>query len=804
MNTVKNRLTYLLTAVLPVALLFVIVGLRQNNAINGIKADVNYSLTLDESDTPALLTSSPTSDSFVGPKGVSFSYGQASTSNGKFMSLADGGLIMNNDQITTIKSYNIIFSGDCHISFGWEYDVYEVAYWQGENLQSGVTHNIDSDYYYFQISSDSGVVDITSITITYSCVPTPAGPIYALAPDVLSYIVTAYSKRPSEIVIPSTYNDLPVTEIAPYAFCDLDALADIYIPDSVTKIGEHAFDDCGSLASVRLPAGLTELSSHLFYGCSTLGIIDLPDTLEIIGDFAFASSGLRSIAIPGSVTTFGLGCFIATTSLDGVSFTEPVSFNNIAASMFEGSGNPIIELPEGVESIGANAFGFSGLESITFPSTLTTIEDYAFYYSEYFAAISGVLSNVTSMGQDVFDGTPWSDLNLNDDGLVVFDERIIADGQSSSGSIEIGEGIEVIADYAFVENTLLTAVTMPSTLLKIGNGAFDNNSSLATFDLTSSTNLLIIGTAAFNQCTSLSSLSIPASVIDVGDGAFDGTPWQYGQSIPFIINNRIVIKGQTSGTITLPGTITAINAYAFYESAITSIVLPDGLLRIGEQAFRFCAGLTFVSIPDSVLTLGQAAFADSGLATAAIGSSVKELPVACFNNDVDLTSITLPAGLLHIGDIAFDNCVSLASINLPSQLISIGISAFSRTPLLTSITIPGSVSHISQDAFKLSGLADVVINEGVKTIADSAFADCAALATISLPSTLLEIWNYTFQGCEALEEIVIPSSVSWVGYYCFEGCLSLSIYLEASSTPESWDADWNPDGLSVSWSYGQD
>lgn len=804
MDTNRNRLAYLLTIALPVALLFAIVGLRQNNAINGIKADVNYSITLDASNTPTLLTPSPTSDSFVGPKGVAFSYISASTSAGKFMSLADSGSIKNESQITTIKSYNIVFSGDCLIWFGWEYDAFEVGYWQGDNLQSGVTHTIDGDYYYFQITSYSGIVDITSITISYSCVPTPAASVYTLAADGLSYIVTGYSKRPSEIVIPSTYNNLPVTEIAPYAFYDLYSLLSIYIPNSVAKIGEYAFYECNYLAQVRLPAGLTELSPHLFESCSALKEITLPETLEIIGDFAFALSGLLSITIPSSVATLGLSCFSSTSSLDGVSFGEPISFNHIAASMFEGSANSTIVLPEGVESIGTYAFSSSSLEAITFPSTLTTIEEYAFYYSDYFSSIDGYLSNVTQIGRSAFDETPWHDDRLNGDNLVAFDDRITVDGKSSSGSIEISEGIVSISDFAFEQNTQLTSVTMPSTLLKIGIGAFDGNASLATADLTLSTGLLVIGAAAFNQYSSLSSLSVPASVLDVGEGAFDGTPWQDGQAIPFIINNRVIIKGQMSGDITLPATITAINADAFYGSALTSIILPEGLLRIGDRAFSYCANLVNITIPNSVLTLGMATFANSGLTAATVGSSIKELPSYLFSSNATLVSITLPAGLQEIGDLAFYECISLTGVILPDGLKAIGINSFAKTQALTSMTIPGSILSIPQEAFSLSGLTNLVVSDGVQSIGDSAFQDCPSLASVSLPSTLFEIGNYAFEGCEALTEIVIPLSVSWVGGYCFDNCSSLSIYLEAISTPETWDSDWNVDNRPVTYSYVQE
>ncbi|MDD3938672.1 MAG: leucine-rich repeat domain-containing protein, partial [Bacilli bacterium] len=496
METINKRLSYLLTSFLPVAMLFAIIGFRQNDAVNGIKADSSYSITLNASNAPQTLTSEPTSSSFVGPKGVSFSYSLASTMASGFMNLAEYGTIENTDQITTIIGYRIVFSGNIRLSFGWSQGETLIYFTQGENLQSGVTHTIEGDYYYFSIYSMSGSSEITSITINYSCVPTPAAATYTLSSDGNSYIVTGYSKYPTNLVIPSTYNDLPVTEIAPYVFSSLYYLQSVYIPDSVIKIGTAAFYDCDNLETVRLPDGLLELPSSVFDDCGKLTTIALPETLQIIGDYAFASSAITEINIPNSVTTLGTGCFYFTENLTTFTFDTPVSVNHIASNMFEASGLISITLPEGIESIGVNGFSNSSLETIGFPSTLTTIDDYAFYASSSFETMTGILENVTYIGSEAFEGTLWSDANLDADNLVVFDERIIVNGRDASGALTITEGIEAIASYAFLQNASLSEIIMPSSLLHIHKGAFAENSALVEVDFSLSTNLLTIGEEA--------------------------------------------------------------------------------------------------------------------------------------------------------------------------------------------------------------------------------------------------------------------------------------------------------------------
>ena len=88
-----------------------------------------------------------------------------------------------------------------------------------------------------------------------------------------------YSCRTSAsgpLVIPSTYNGLPVTAIGDGAFRDCTSLISITIPDSVTQIGAYAFDTCSSLTSITIPDSVTSIGQYAFRGCSGLNKINLP------------------------------------------------------------------------------------------------------------------------------------------------------------------------------------------------------------------------------------------------------------------------------------------------------------------------------------------------------------------------------------------------------------------------------------------------------------------------------------------------------------------------------------------------
>ena len=111
---------------------------------------------------------------------------------------------------------------------------------------------------------------------------------------------------------------------------------------------------------------------------------------------------------------------------------------------------------------------------------------------------------------------------------------------------------------------------------------------------------------------------------------------------------------------------------------LTQIVtIPNGLIRIGQQAFKGCTALTSITIPDSVTQIYANAFE---------GCS-------------SLTTITIPDGVIKISDNAFNGCTSLTSINIPDGVIKISGNAFNGCTSLTSINIPDSVTQINSSAF---------------------------------------------------------------------------------------------------------
>lgn len=276
--------------------------------------------------------------------------------------------------------------------------------------------------------------------------------------------------------------------------------------------------------------------------------------------------------------------------------------------------------------------------------------------------------------------------------------------------------------------------------------------------------------------------------------------------------------------VTIPKGVMEIEEYAFANTGLTSIAIPDSMECIEGKAFDKCNALkrvdvtsieawckiefrsfdanplyyahklyingklaTVVTIPDSVTYIEDDAFRDcSSLRDVIISEGVMHIGRSTFRGCINLVRVTVPDSVTSIGDVAFVECSSLTSITIPEGVTEIGEGTFYNCSSLKSVTIPESVSSIGGHAFcGCSALRSVAIPENVTEISEGAFVGCDNLKSVTIPRGVTGIAESTFYGCTGLTNVTIHKSVKSIGNDAFQDCTSFKTVFYRGT-----EADW--------------
>jgi hypothetical protein len=203
-------------------------------------------------------------------------------------------------------------------------------------------------------------------------------------------------------------------------------------------------------------------------------------------------------------------------------------------------------------------------------------------------------------------------------------------------------------------------------------------------------------------------------------------------------------------------------------------VVPEGVVKIGSNAFQGCIGLTSIVVPCSVHEIQSEAFSGcTSLKSIEIPNGV--IDHQAFMNCTGLVYVKLDAGVRSIGWSAFENCTNLESIQIGSGVSEICHRAFYNCCCLKEIVIPRRVSTIMSSTFaKCSNIESVEIRGNLTTIEDRAFYFCGNLVSIDLPDSIIEIGESAFGYCKSLVSVHIPYSLKQIKRWTFNNCESLS------------------------------
>ena len=361
---------------------------------------------------------------------------------------------------------------------------------------------------------------------------------------------------------------------------------------------------------------------------------------------------------------------------------------------------------------------------------------------------------------------------------------------SGASRIEIPEGMTVIDDNAFKNNTKLKEVILPSTLKSIGISAFEGTS-LSKIELPYS--LTYIGNNAFANIKTLTEVTIPKSV-ETASHAFSGDVnlkkviFEDGiVTIPSGILNNTGLE-----EIVLPSSVKTIGSYAFSNNkSLEKINLLDGVRQIEEGAFSGDSKLSVVELPETLTEISRYVFSDTpSLTHINLPSGITNIGTGAFEHS-GLTSIELPKELTEIGYYAFSQ-THLSEIYLPKKLNSLGINAFSNIDTLKKVTVTSDINKSWDDwywegLFDGSPLTTVVIEEGVTKIPAKMFYNQPGIVNINFPSTMKEIAGYAFKNT-SLKTVLFPSAIEKIGNYAFGDIVTLTSIDVGSNLVTGWNA----------------
>lgn len=316
------------------------------------------------------------------------------------------------------------------------------------------------------------------------------------------------------------------------------------------------------------------------------------------------------------------------------------------------------------------------------------------------------------------------DVNSN----VVIDSVVVYDGRKYP--------VTKIETAAFWYCDRLVNVTMPNSIVEIGNSVFQDCDKLKIVDVSDS--IEIMGDNTFWGCTSLERTGIPGKITKIPDGTFGkchSLHYIFSTSDIKVIGDQAFYECLTLGDYNvwynMLETVDSIGFGAFQASNIQSKYIQSmpNVKYIGANAFTYCQGLTGFDIPDGVT----------------------EICEGTFNGCENLSAVDIPASVTKIGDEAFIRCQSLKSINLPDAITYIGDAAFYQCVNLKSpvlgLKLPSHLKVIGDMAFGYTPIERIIFPSSIEVIGDYAFEGCRWLeGDITLPLTMKELGVSPFMG----------------------------------------------------------
>ena len=599
---------------------------------------------------------------------------------------------------------------------------------------------------------------------------------------------------------------------------------------SCTSIGNYAFAYVGSLTSLVLPASLTTIYGYAFYNCTALtGSITFPTKTANINSYAFANcTSLQHLIFDelgdSDIKTFGEGVFANDTNLNSVSVAQLIDWSKMNFNVTSDTSNPFFYA------------SWLKVKDETDPNTynaLQTLEIGADDNGEQYIKLIKNLYAIESIRAVIVDeaNTTFSAVDnviFSKDGETLY----IYPAGKSDVTYEIPEGVKYISARAFYQNASLRNITIPTTITNIYRRAFkyckdlrriDFKPTNCAYEYSVSTDICFYPEAVETFKTTLyiypNVTTIPAHMFESAKNIdalifvtrtlaelaenpdLSATDCTTLGSYAFAYCSNLykgVGTGADADPITLPGSITTMGEYIFYQCArLTQIMLSENLsCAIGSRSFAGCTALQSIEIPDLVTGVNSCAFQDctalqtvvvgdgatiigecafsrcSELRTVILGDSVATIDRWAFEKCSKLQTLTLGTGIREIKDRAFVGCqsVNFTRINIPDIATWCNIT-FTR---VHDIYPTGPYSDSASSSWNFGHSTNSCTDESHYTYsnplyyAKNLYVNGTLVTTLVIPETVTQIKNYAFVN-SSVTSLMSQGTIETIGARAFYG-----------------------------------
>ncbi|MDE6632620.1 MAG: leucine-rich repeat domain-containing protein, partial [Muribaculaceae bacterium] len=615
-----------------------------------------------------------------------------------------------------------------------------------------------------------------------------------------------------EIVIPSiasfSGNNYTVVGIGTDGFHDCSKLTSVTFPETLETIGEASFEDAG-LTSLNLPNSLKEIVHSAFIACKSLKEVSFPESMKKLGEKAFYGCiGLETVEFPSSIEIIENAfdsCYNVNTVLYNAEL--PITCGRIFPD--EVYDDATLKMPNAALSDVRATESWRDFKHIeakdgSYSPGLPEGEDFEYEGIWYTVINSEEKTLKTKDGSDRDNPGNHFEGDLTIPSTVNFDKNKFT--------------VIEICHHSFASQSGLTSLSLPISVRKLADAAFENCENLVSVELPDS--LSEVEGWVFNECKALRSIVLPEGLTYVGERMFAGCT--------------------ALESVKLPSTIKEIRGFSLADAAFTSIELPEGLETIGGEAFTGCTNLTSITFPNTITAIWDRAFSRTGLLSVMLPESLQALGDGAFYHNYELESIVLPSSITSIGLDAFgegdgklisvtynaenpleaspwifgqtDELYARATLTMPNATLESIQAVEPWNKFQHIVAKDGTVepSLAAGEDFEYEGIWYTVIDAEAKTVRTKSgidgvgannwtgeliipatvfngsvdyavievglqsFCNNEQLTSVSLSEGVVKIGSTAFGYCKNLTTVSLPNSIESIGQGAFDQCSGLT------------------------------